>query len=362
MRVLVLAALLTVGCSPAADSCDDVRRWLTEPADLVVAGDYAFAAVAWHPLDAGCFASKTRVHAVELGAAPEARASRAVPGSLLGDGVAAGGTVYFASGADEELFAVEALPPFDLDRLTLPGVPSNGATAGGRAFFPLFFRDSVWSQPEGADGEEIAVTSPLDAVASGGKIYVSSAAGSVAEIDPATSTVLRDIPACAGSGPITATSGGTLVLACDGGGAGVLDIASGAFTMEGASLTVAALSGGAPGLLWSIDGAADRYTQVLVVGSGGIGDTLSGWLADDAIFSGASAFASLDGTPWRVALSGSGSTILTGFASDAGARVAAGDRGEVLVLEGGAGEGARLHRRDAVTGAAIGDPILLPSP
>ena len=356
-RLVAFAAIAAAGCSPVSDGCGDIQQWLTEPADLVVTGDYAFAAVAWHPLDAGCFSSKTRVHAVELGAAPAPRASRRVPGSVLGEGVAAGGTVYFASGADEELFAIDALPPFDLDRVSLPGIPSNGASAGGRAFFPLFFRDSVWSQPEGADGVEIAVTSPLDAVASGGKIYVASAAGSVAEIDPLSSSVLRDIPACAAAGPITATSSGTLVLACDGGGAGILDITSGGFSMTGASLTVAALSGGSSGALWSIDGAVDRYTQVLAGG-----EQLSGWLADDAVFGAESAFASLDGTPWRIALSGSGSTILTGFASDAGTRMAAGDPGEVLVLEGGSGEGARLHRRDALTGAAIGGPILLPSP
>lgn len=364
-RIVPLCALaFAAGCSGAESKCDDVQQWLTEPADLAVANGYAFAAIAWHPLDAGCFDSTTRIHAIELGGSPGARASRKVSGSVLGDGVATGSAVFFASGADEELFAIEAQPPFDVDRIPLPGVPSNGASASGRAFFPLFFQDSVWSQPESGDGVEIAVAAPLDAVESGGLIYVSSADGYVAEIDPLSSTVLRSISACAAAGPITVASGGTLVLACDGGGAGILDIETGAFDTDGAALTVAALSGNetAEPLLSSIEGAVDRYTQVLVPGSGGLGEQLAGWLSDDAVFAGASAFASLDGTPWRIALSGSGSTILTGFASDAGARVSAGDPGEVLVLEGGSGSGARLHRRDATTGSALGDPIALPSP
>lgn len=356
-----VAFAFAAGCSGADSGCGDVQQWLTEPADLAVAGGYAFAAVAWHPLDAGCFDSTTRIHAIELGASPGARASRRVNGSLLGEGVATAGAVFFASGADEAIFAIDAQPPFDVDRIALPGVPTTGAAAGGRAFFPLFSRDSVWSQPESGDGEEISVTAPVGVVESGGRVYVPSADGFVAEIDAASSAVLREIPACAPSGPITLASGGTLVLACDGGGAGVLDIATGAFDTVGGALTVAALSGGATAesVLWSVDGAADRYTQVLAPASGGIGEQLSGWLTDAAVFAGAHAFASLDGTPWRIALSGSGSAILTGFASDAGARVTAGDPGEILVLEGGSGSGARLHRRDTATGAPVAAPIPL---
>src|SRR5205085_11716639 len=111
-----LALLIAAGCSGGGGhACGDVSEWLTEPADLVTAGSYAFAAVAWHPIDAGCFGSATRVHAIELGGSGGARASKKIGGSILGEGVSTGGAVFFASGADAELFRVETAPPFDVD-------------------------------------------------------------------------------------------------------------------------------------------------------------------------------------------------------------------------------------------------------
>lgn len=362
MKRGLLALLLAAGCAPD-DGCGDVSQWLTEPAELAVAGSYAFAAVAWHPIDAGCFGSRTRVHAIELGASPGARASKKVPGSILGEAASTGDAVWFASGADEEIFRVGAAPPFEVERLGVSSVPVHAAATGGRAFFPIFDAGQVFATPPGGtgDGEAIPVTEPIDAVAGDGRIYTSSTQGDVTEIDAASTSALRTIPSCASLGPIALTSGGTIVVSCAGGGVGVLDLATEDFSVDEPSLTVTALSGGATGALFSVDGAADRYTQVFVPGVGGVGEQLQGWLVDDAVFDGDHAFASIDGTPWRVALSGSGSTILTGFASDAGARIAAGSAGEILVLEGGSGAGARLHRRDAATGDAI-DVIELPDP
>ena len=362
MKRAALALLLAAGCSPD-DGCGDVSQWLTEPAELAVAGNYAFAAVAWHPIDAGCFGSKTRVHAVELGASPGARASKKVPGSILGESASTGDAVWFASGADEEIFRIDAAPPFDVERQGVSSVHVNVAATGGRAFFPLFTAAHVYVPPQSGEGEgdTISVVEPIDVVAAGGKAWTSSTQGDVTEIDAASATEIRSIPSCASLGPIGLASSGTIVLSCTGGGVGVLDLATEDFSVDEPSLTVTALSGGATGALFSVDGAADRYTQVFVPGTGGLGEQLQGWLVDDAVFAGDHAFASIDGTPWMVALSGSGSTILTGFASDAGARIAAGSPGEILVLEGGVGAGARLHRRDATTGDAI-DVIELPDP
>lgn len=372
--------LLSAGCAggcepPGGGVCEPSFQSQAVPTALGLAsnGSYAFVAATWYYSPDPCEDTGRiggAIHFIDLQSATPEATLVLLPFST-GRGVLVGGEFVviqgeIGGGANPSYLVASASDLTSFELIPLAGPAAGIVGVDSEAFLLLSEQNSVLVHGSGADEAISTIANARGMTSATNRLYISGETGEVAEIAVDTRLEISRSTACANLGPVTVTTGNSILMQCRDGGLGLLG-QDGSFTVSLAPTYFRGVTS-EPGIdraLVSFDGPSGYETSLYVLGTGLSPESIPRKLDDDAIFGPTFAYAVAGGFPRTINLLNGESGPIPGFdlVNPDFTQLDGRFPGAIAIATGRRSfYEMHLVLVDSVTGEALGDPISIPPP